>query len=339
MEQYAQFKGHLLPSLFGDRATLATLVVGQFLAILLTFSPLHHDDPWLKFGLVSLFIHVCNLISLSLLALIKPRIKTTDLIPQLLIILFVVNIVVFAASTIVISVGLINDELVLSLYFKNALIATIISLLFVQFNVMHQQNSQTNSAYDRAQLDALQARIRPHFLFNSLNTAAELVHHDPKEAEKIILAIAALARASMNAGQSVTLANEIELAKQYLQIEKWRLGARLNVIWRLPDTLPQLHLPSLTIQPLLENAVCHGIEPLTTSGNLEIELHVTDKSVTLVVMNPLCSERINRRERNGVAINNIKQRLVLAFNHRASLTFHQGDAFYRSKLVLPRGEQ
>ncbi|MDP5213025.1 histidine kinase [Pseudoalteromonas tunicata] len=338
MTYYAQFQGYLLPSLINDRITLATLVVGQFLAIILSFSPFTQGDPWLRLGLISLFIHVVALISLFLLSIIKPLIKKNTLTPQVLIILLVINGVTSLATVLLVQLALLELSAFNDVLGKNLLIATILALLFVQFSVMHQEHNQAKSAFDRAELDALQARIRPHFLFNSLNTAAELVHHDAKEAEKTILALAALARAAMQAGKSVTLTHEIKLAQQYLQIEQWRLGNRLALEWQMPPEIPELQLPSLTIQPLLENAVNHGIEPLSTTGVIRVEMHITSQSVTIMIINPIAKDAHCVRENNGVAVANIQKRLSLAFADKASLTIHKRPEQYRVKLVLPLGE-
>ena len=119
-------------------------------------------------------------------------------------------------------------------------------------------------------LQALQARIRPHFLFNSMNTIASLTHDQPDLAEQAIENLSDLFRASLAAEASISLQQELELTRSYIDLESLRLGERLEVNWHLPEREPSLNLPALTLQPLVENAIYHGIEPLSSGGSIDI---------------------------------------------------------------------
>jgi len=140
----------------------------------------------------------------------------------------------------------------------------------------------------RAQADALQARIRPHFLFNSMNTIAGVLRRDPAVAERAVLDLSDLFRAALGAGEGdSTLAEEITLAERYLGIEQLRLGDRLQVEWQRGEHLPMdLPLPRLVLQPLVENAVLHGVSRLSAGGLVRIRLEVEGDELRLQVRNP-----------------------------------------------------
>jgi two-component system sensor histidine kinase AlgZ len=169
-----------------------------------------------------------------------------------------------------------------------------------------------------------------------LNTAAELTHHDVEAAEHAILALAALSQAAMRSGQSVLLSDEIVLTKQYIALESWRFAERLQVEWLLPENLPALYIPYLTLQPLVENAVCHGVEPSQSGATISIELHVTTHYLTLIVTNPVPIEAANTREHNGMAIDNIRSRLSIYYKDQAQLTITNKEKKFRVKVVIPK---
>jgi two-component system sensor histidine kinase AlgZ len=183
-------------------------------------------------------------------------------------------------------------------------------------------------------LDALQARIQPHFLFNSLNAAAELTQTDASAAEAALLDLAGLFRAAMHAGAEVSLGEELEISRQYLALERLRLEHRLEVAWDLPAEVPQIRVPCLTLQPLLENAVRHGIERCANGGIISIQLVASARFATIVLVNPVGENR-QKHSGNGIALANIRRRLELMYGNGASLTTSSQDGQYRVKLVLP----
>ncbi|MEM6510300.1 MAG: histidine kinase, partial [Pseudomonadota bacterium] len=218
---------------------------------------------------------------------------------------------------------------------SNLLIIFLVTALFSQFLLIHNQKEQQTKALAQAELDALQARIRPHFLFNSMNTAAELTHHDADAAEQAILALAALSQAAMRSGKAIKLVDEITLCQQYVALERWRYGERLALSWQLPDELPDIDIPCLTIQPIIENAVFYGVEPAEL-GNISVEMHQSDKAYTFIITNPVAAEVNNSRTGNGMALDNIRQRLALFYQQKAQLTTTIRDDVFRVKLVIPK---
>ncbi len=325
----------LLPALFHARGVLAALVVGQCLAIILAFAPGADEQVWLRLGMVSLFVHCVVFLSLSCLYSLQTLMNRMSLAAQLLVGYLVIALITSSVSIFSNAyLWFAQDAGLWPFLLSNLVIAFIITSLYLQFVLLYREATQSVAAVASAELDALQARIRPHFLYNSLSTAAELTHSDPAAAEQAILALATLSRAAMHAGEKSTLQAEIELAKRYLDLEGWRFGKRLRVEWELPATIPAIEMPSLTLQPLFENAVGHGIEGLREGGVIRASLHVSKKAVTILITNPVAPVA-QQRKGNGIAIENIVKRLAIYFDDRARMTRHREQETYRVKLVLP----
>jgi two-component system sensor histidine kinase AlgZ len=192
----------------------------------------------------------------------------------------------------------------------------------------------------RAEADALQARIRPHFLFNSMNTIASLVRQDPALAERAVLDLSDLFRAALGAGdQPSTLAEEVDLAERYLAIEQLRLGPRLQVRWEREEPLPWGQpLPRLVLQPLLENAVLHGISRLPAGGLVEIALRQRDGELQVSVRNPAPAPREHDALAGaGHAQASVGQRLAYAYGKRAGMAGGWDGGYYRAELRVPLG--
>jgi two-component system sensor histidine kinase AlgZ len=167
---------------------------------------------------------------------------------------------------------------------------------------------------------ALQARIRPHFLFNSLNSISSLILTQPEKAEELVTDLADLFRASLDERTLlVPLADEIELVKGYLRIEEARLGDKLLVEWDIPEEVRGALIPRLTIQPLVENAVYHGISRLRAPGLLLVRARRVAEVLVVEVENPLPPDDVPMKKGTGVAVNNIAQRIKLIYGDRASL--------------------
>jgi len=190
----------------------------------------------------------------------------------------------------------------------------------------------------RAEADALQARIRPHFLFNSMNTIAGLVRRDPEVAERAVLDLSDLFRAALGAGQGdSSLREEVELAERYLAIEALRLGPRLRVEWRREEPLPwDLPLPRLVLQPLVENAVLHGVSRLAAGGTVEIGLRADGRWLRVEVANPAPPPR-ERDDGRGArhARSSIGHRLAYAFGTEARMTGEWDGGYYRAGFRVP----
>ena len=192
-----------------------------------------------------------------------------------------------------------------------------------------------------SRLQALQARIRPHFLFNSMNAALSLIRSEPRRAERMLENMAELFRGLMNDNRRlVRLHDEVNLCLSYLEIEQIRLGGRLVVNWKI-ETMPANALvPPLMLQPLVENAVYHGVEPCSEPGEVGIEIVERGRELVITLTNPLpsaseSSKSAPHTQGNRMAIGNIKERLQLHFDAEASLKTDTHNGVYRVVIVLP----
>jgi two-component system sensor histidine kinase AlgZ len=189
----------------------------------------------------------------------------------------------------------------------------------------------------RARVHALQARIRPHFLFNSMNTIAALTRSNPAQAEEAVQDLADLFRATLSdQRQHIMLAEELDVARTYQRIEQLRLGERLKVVWEVADLPANAAVPSLLIQPLLENAIHHGIEPRAGGGVVSVSGVLDGDTIGITVRNPLPEASEPAREGHRLALANIRERMELMYAGRALVEAgRQGDE-YVVRLRFPR---
>ncbi|WP_288450219.1 histidine kinase [uncultured Acinetobacter sp.] len=180
--------------------------------------------------------------------------------------------------------------------------------MYMRDQWLKQQYSELN-----ARIQAMQARIHPHFLFNSLNNVVSLISIDPEKAETLLIHLSRLFRASFQELKLVSLADEIELCQRYLAIESVRLGSRLQVEWKFDPNQPQfqqVQIPLLTLQPLLENCIFHGVEPSSSRSTITILVEILQSEVSIVITNPYSPDKIKSRNGHGIAVENVKQRLI-----------------------------
>lgn len=216
-------------------------------------------------------------------------------------------------------------------------ISAVIYFLLLRYFYIQQQWRVNLQAQSRAEIQALQARIRPHFLFNSMNTIASLIAISPETAETAIEDLSDLFRASLSEKHMNRLGEEIELTKSYLAIETLRLGERLQIEWQIDQNLLDIEVPSLSIQPLAENAVYHGIEPIAEGGKIVISALQIDKQLKLSVSNPLMSENQSQAAKPGnqMAQDNIRQRLKLVYGNKGGFTINDTKESYTVSLLIP----
>ena len=188
-----------------------------------------------------------------------------------------------------------------------------------------------------ARLAELQSRIRPHFLFNTLNTALALVRVDPERAENVLEDLAELFRVALaDVGASVTLGEEIELARRYLEIEEVRFGARLQVRWHIDPRVHRARVPPLVLQPLVENAVRHGIEPSPGGGSIEVHARVRHGQAEVLVINTLgAAPGSAGNPGHGMALHNVRERLRLLHDVAAECQVWQVDRMFHARVMLP----
>jgi two-component system sensor histidine kinase AlgZ len=190
-------------------------------------------------------------------------------------------------------------------------------------------------ALAEARLQALQSRIRPHFLFNSINAVLALIRRDPKRAERTLEDLADLFRSLVSdARQFVRLSDEISLLERYAEIEQLRLGERLRITWELDAAPSDALLPPLVLQPLLENAVYHGIEPATEAGEVLVRIERRGDRVLARIENPV-HDAGPERAGNRMALDNIRERLLLFFDAEARMETRIEGGRYRVEIEIP----
>lgn len=320
---------------------LAVVLVAELLAVMLAVARIGGGSFLIELAKVSVFVQWCGLTTAGAFCSFAPRLqgRTTGALALIVFALVAVNVAILSALAVVVGQWLAGRGLgsglfpleVWPLALHNIVIALIVTALLLRyFFVSHQWRRQVR-AEASARIDALHARIRPHFLFNSLNTIAALTRSDAQRAEEAIEDLSDLFRATLRESEvMITLKEELELARIYQRMEALRLGDRLRVRW-LVEALPmRLKVPSLTVQPLLENAINHGIEPLPEGGTIVVEGHLDGDLVVLSVTNPApaAGNAPAGRRGNRLALDNIRARLALAYGDRASIdASHEGDRF------------
>ncbi len=219
-------------------------------------------------------------------------------------------------------------------YLRHALIGVTFALMLLYYFRLRAE--ALSPARHEARLQALQARIRPHFLFNTINAVLSIMRSDPKRAEIALEDMADLFRTAMaDQHELVALSKEVELAQQYLAIETLRLGERLQVRWDTQHMPPDALIPPLILQPLLENAVYHGIEPLAEGGVIDVKLYRDNDGLRVEVSNPARSLAGTRNTGNKMALSNIRERLELLFDVEAAYRVEADAERYRVRILIP----
>lgn len=327
-----------LPNFCAIRMVFGVVISAELLAVVLTLGAFPPAEQfWTELSLRSLYI---QWITLSLAALYcglrvplgRLSHAVAGILAWLLVLLTTAGVFVAAQM-----LGLRGNGAPLAALTHHLAIAGIVGAVLLRYLYEQHRERQRELAESQARLQALQARIRPHFLFNSMNTIASLTRLDPKLAEQVVEDLSDLFRATLSDAQTLsTLGREIELAQGYLRIEQQRLGDRLQIVWDLPDLPHEAKMPALLLQPLLENAVYHGIETATGGGEIQISGRFRDDVLTLAVRNTLPADAAaSQRSGNRMAQENVRQRLDAAFGERAGMVVGRVDDCYQVRLHFP----
>lgn len=341
----------LLPDFCTPRAVLLLLTVVTLTALLLTlgdagFGPLF----WGSLSAKLMFLVWVGLAGAALLCSLRTQIAGRSALAGSLLALGAVAALVLVISEIAYRVRaseLLNPYRILGevphahLLFlaRNLAIGLIVCAAALRYSYVSQQWRLRVEGEAKARMDALQARIRPHFLYNSMNTIAALTRSNPARAEEAVLDLADLFRASLDEKRVlIPLSEEMAAARTYERIEQQRLGSRLRVRWEVDGLSQRALVPALTLQPLLENAIGHGIESLPEGGEVTIAGTTADDMLLLTVRNPLpldASAGAGRSGGLGLALDNIRERLALQFGTRASISAGRDGDEFTVQLRLP----
>ena len=220
-----------------------------------------------------------------------------------------------------------------------ALIFLLISLRVIQLANIYSERSRADL---QTRLSALQSKIQPHFLFNSLNTIAELTHTDPKQAESAIDSLAIILRSNLKDDDAFhSIEDEITLCEKYIELEKWRFDQRLRITFEISPAAKTAIIPKLLFQPLIENAVRHGIAPFQYGGSIEIIINNQKKQLICSITNtvqskePVPEEHHRELQGHGIAVNNLRERLFVIYDDRYNIKAKQSDHRYYVELSLP----
>lgn len=345
-----QTDNFFLPDFCSVRMVFAVVIISELLAITLTLAPLKSSgDRWNDLSIISLFTQWVGLTSAGVLCfarryLARMKEKWAALLSYLL--LLVTTLVITELAFLVgASLHMENwsdtfwhpTDWQVSLLLRNLSISAIISIVVLRYFYIQHQWKQNVRAEAQSRLQALQSRIRPHFLFNSLNTIASLTQINADQAEAAVENLADLFRNNLaDASTSITLDQELNLSRRYLDIEKLRLGDRLNLRWSVDELPGDAYVPRLILQPLLENAIYHGIEPMSNGGTIGIDGHIYDNEIYISISNPVPDESsIEQREGNQIAQDNVRQRLAAVYGNQGKLTVQQGEEDYITTLIFP----
>lgn len=332
-----------LPDFCALRMVFGVVVLSELFAFILVLAGSPPGNRWNDLALTSLFVQWAGLLGAGLLCLGRRLLIRLGDIAAGAIGYLLLLAVVGALSELAYRLlsGALPGEAPAHLDFlvRNLAIGAIVIGIMLRYFYVTQQWKQQLEAESSARFNALQARIRPHFLFNTLNTAAALVHDRPDTAEAALEDLADLFRATLkDSRELVPLAEEIELAERYTAIEQLRLGSRLTIQWRVDPAAEAVRLPPLTLQPLVENAIYHGVEPLADGGTVAVSAERRDGRLWLAVENPLPDKGHGGAGGNRMALANIRQRLAARFGERAELRIDGEGAVHRVTLVIPEME-
>ena len=330
------------------QAVLALVLVGELLALALTLSDTGlRGFSWFVFGKVSFLVLWVVLVSAALLCPLRPWLaKQNSLVAGSVsygLVLAVTLFFVLLGQFVMLGSVLADMEGIVT----SMIISAVFAGVALRYFYLQQQLRNQQQAELLARFDALQSRIRPHFLFNSMNTIASLIAVDPETAERMVVNLSHLFRATLSESRLVPLKNELQLCKDYVAMEQLRLGNRLRMEWRcgaeVNDVSASQTIPSLLLQPLIENAIYHGIQPLPEGGDIVVSVDVSDKTVTIVVTNPLSSPKSNQpaseigaaSSGNGLALANIRHRLNALYGSEGVVQVDKEDAVFTVTLRYP----
>jgi len=339
-----------LPDFCNVRMVFAVVIISELLAIVLTLSPLRSSgDRWNDLSIISLFVQWVGLSSAGILCLARPRLarmkENHAATISYLLLLLTTLMITEAAFMIGAWLQLENwssnfwllSDWQIDLLLRNLGISAIFSAIVLRFFYIQHQWEQNVRAEAQSRLQALQSRIRPHFLFNSLNTIASLTQINADQAEAAVENLADLFRNNLaDASLHISLADELKLTQRYLEIEKLRLGKRLQLHWNVDKLPTNASVPRLILQPLLENAIYHGIEPISHGGIISIDGYVDKNIIHISVSNPL-TQRKNAEQRQGnkIAQDNVRQRLAAIYGDHGKLNVQEDEKNYTIMLIIP----
>ncbi|MCL1553639.1 sensor histidine kinase [Xanthomonas nasturtii] len=302
-----------LDLLLQPRVIASVIMTGEMLAAVLALAPGIRENRWIYFGLTSLLIQWISILTLATLHALRHRLQplrpNTIANLSLAALLAVTGVACFLVWVLFGNLLSTVGGSWWALWLQVNGIALAVGLLGLMAFQNHWRAQQMAIRAKQAELDALQARVHPHFLFNTLNTGAALIHQRPEAAERLLLDLSDLFRAALAGPSQILLEQELSLTRRYLEIEQLRFGSRLNVKWQLPSPLPLVLLPTLGIQTLAENAIRHGVEPATEGGTVTLSVATTSGQLQIQITNSLPSASSVSSSGHHIGLNAVRSRV------------------------------
>ena len=335
-----------LPDFCAAGTLFVVVLITELVAIVLTLAA--HDTPGqflVELSKTSMFVLWLALLGSAVMCLFRNRLEGAGKTRAFVLSYFLLLLLCLALAEIAYQLtgyfgefAIIRDTHI-GFLGRTFAISSIVIALAMRYLYVSSEWRRSIVLEAQARISALQALIRPHFLFNSMNTIASLTRTDPRQAEEAVEDLSDLLRANLSSSKDRTsLKQELEIAAIYQRIEKLRLGDRLKVRWDVADLPMRAQIPSLTIQPLLENAIYHGIELLPEGGEVMVKGHRDGKHLVISMSNPVARGEKRAKGGNKMAMNNIRQRFDLAYGNRADVDVADNDDRFVVTLRFPCDE-
>jgi two-component system, LytTR family, sensor histidine kinase AlgZ len=331
-----------LPDFCAAGTILVILLVAELVAIVLTLASSEPGTFLTELSKMSMFVLWLALLGTAVMCRIRPWAEKQGNTQAFVICFVVLEVMCLALAevtyrlTVRFGQAVIIDDTHAGFVASTFAISSIVIALAMRYLYVSSEWRRSIVLEAQARISALRALIRPHFLFNSMNTIASLTRSNPKQAEEAVEDLADLLRANLGATKDrTTLKEELEVAAIYQRIEKLRLGDRLSVRWDVAELPMRALIPSLTIQPLLENAIYHGIELLPDGGEVNVSGRRIDDDLRISIRNPVAPNQARKIAGNKMAMANIRQRFELAYGNRAKVDVEETDSDYSVQLQFP----
>lgn len=337
---------HVLPEFGSFSMAIRFVFLAIVIALIITIGRNERFDEqaWQDLNLLVAFALALSLASAVVLSLLSPWLKRASVVTgSILVVLVLLAVAAIGTDAMIFALhdlGFISERWPPwrdSLILRTLLITAMIGGLGLRYLIVQRRAEIEAQHQQEARMQALQSRIRPHFLFNSLNSVASLTRSDPPRAEAVLHDLADLFRVLLaDARKLVPLSAEREISRQYLEIEKIRLGDRLQVKWNVGNVPRAAQIPALTLQPLLENAIYHGIEPRFAGGTIRIEMWQEGDVLNIMITNPMPDVQKNTHGKgNKIAQENTRQRLSTQFGDKATMQAFEEGGQYHVKIRMP----
>jgi two-component system sensor histidine kinase AlgZ len=342
LADHEQEEDFFLPDICQAQSILFLVLVTELLVFVLVLANSRLIDfSWAELGLTSIFVQWIVLVSSAVLCNVRPVLRNMS-----------VAAATAAAYGLILSLTLIFSIAAewwlnqgqspwtleaLGGVGRNMIIAAVMAgIAFRYFFLQHQLRRQEQAELN-SRIQALQSRIRPHFLFNSMNIIASLISVDPDTAEEVVEDLSVLFRASLNdsSDKPVPLSEELSLCRKYVHIESLRLDERLKVDWQIEVNEADVKIPMLTLQPLLENAIYHGIQPIPEGGTVVVRIVAENDLLVIHISNPLPQTPSSHEQGNRMAIDNIRHRLQAIYGDQATLVAASNETSFHTTVSYP----